>query len=468
MDENLPAFHISENELDTDDAQRGNLVVEHPSEDDSSKINTGGSGDLDPEAVEDTTGDSCEIKTCDSAKKTDSEAGYLENAAVTDESTLMAEQQLGLKQAEERLERDYIIRLEKRSPEYANCQYLCKLCLVHIENIQGAHKHIKEKRHKKNIMEKQEENELRALPPPSPAQITALSFTLMEAATEQGISDNDFKIRQEIVYDMEKIIQKPLPECSLRMYGSCLTRFAFKTSDVNIDIKFPSTMTHPDVLIQVLDILKNSTSYSDVESDFHAKVPVVFCKDVKSGLTCKVSAGNDVACLTTDLLAALGKLEPVLVPLVLAFRYWARLCHIDCQAEGGIPSYSFALMVIFFLQQREPRILPSYIGNWIEGFDSKKADDYQLKGIEDEKFVVWEYKPSNNGAGKNTGGMEGRAKGEQNRSGNKNAEAFQTDTQGNPKVKNGKLEAPDAREIPGVAYKDTTEKIKKDFPPVPS
>lgn len=44
-----------------------------------------------------------------------------------------------------------------------------------------------------------------------------------------------------------------------------------------------------------------------------------------SGLTCKVSAGNDVACLTTDLLAALGKLEPVLVPLVLAFRYWARV-----------------------------------------------------------------------------------------------------------------------------------------------
>lgn len=61
------------------------------------------------------------------------------------------------------------------------------------------------------LQEKQEENELRALPPPSPAQITALSFTLMEAAKEQGISDNDFKIRQEIVFEMEKIIQQPLP-----------------------------------------------------------------------------------------------------------------------------------------------------------------------------------------------------------------------------------------------------------------
>lgn len=38
---------------------------------------------------------------------------YLENTGVIDESNLTVEQQLGLKQAEERLERDYISRLEK-------------------------------------------------------------------------------------------------------------------------------------------------------------------------------------------------------------------------------------------------------------------------------------------------------------------------------------------------------------------
>uniref|UniRef100_A0A669PEP5 Terminal uridylyl transferase 4 n=1 Tax=Phasianus colchicus TaxID=9054 RepID=A0A669PEP5_PHACC len=367
----------------------------------------------------------------ESTKEHTLEADYLENTVVIDESNLTAEQQLGLKQAEERLERDYISRLEKRSPEYTNCQYLCKLCLVHIENIQGAHKHIKEKRHKKNIMEKQEENELRALPPPSSAQLAALSFTLIEAANEQGISDDDFRIRQEIVNEMEKIIQQPLPDCSLRMYGSCLTRFAFKTSDINIDIKFPPKTFTCDIFSPCIAV------YSDVESDFHAKVPVVFCKDIKSGLTCKVSARNDVACLTTDLLAALGKLEPVLIPLVLAFRYWAKLCHIDCQAEGGIPSYSFALMVIFFLQQRKPPILPSYLGNWIEGFDSKKPDDHQLKGIEEDEFVRWEYKPSTNGSAKNSVGAEGKSKVEQQKGGGKKVTSSEVDNQSNAKEKHG-------------------------------
>uniref|UniRef100_A0A673JV23 Uncharacterized protein n=1 Tax=Sinocyclocheilus rhinocerous TaxID=307959 RepID=A0A673JV23_9TELE len=73
-------------------------------------------------------------------------------AEVVEVGILTSDQQLGLKQAEERLQRDYIHRLLKPSPEYPNFQYLCKLCSVHVENIQGAHKHIKEKRHKKNIM----------------------------------------------------------------------------------------------------------------------------------------------------------------------------------------------------------------------------------------------------------------------------------------------------------------------------
>uniref|UniRef100_A0A8B9ENS5 Terminal uridylyl transferase 4 n=1 Tax=Anser cygnoides TaxID=8845 RepID=A0A8B9ENS5_ANSCY len=369
--ENFPGSHVSGNGVGTETltaTQKGKLVLENPLGVHTLETSVDQTGDpgktaSDQRKLEQKPDDFSKIKNSESTKEHTLEADYLENTAVIDESNLTAEQQLGLKQAEERLERDYISRLEKRSPEYTNCQYLCKLCLVHIENIQGAHKHIKEKRHKKNIMEKQEENELRALPPPSSAQLAALSFTLIEAANEQGISDDDFRIRQEIVNEMEKIIQQPLPDCSLRMYGSCLTRFAFKTSDVNIDIKFPPK--NYEQLLYLMFFSPCLAVYSDVESDFHAKVPVVFCKDVKSGLTCKVSARNDVACLTTDLLAALGKLEPVLIPLVLAFRYWARLCHIDCQAEGGIPSYSFALMVIFFLQQRKPPILPSYLGNWV-------------------------------------------------------------------------------------------------------
>ncbi|XP_066863741.1 terminal uridylyltransferase 4 isoform X9 [Kogia breviceps] len=377
----------------------------------------------------------CKMKNDESNKENSSEMDYLENATVIDESTLTPEQRLGLKQAEERLERDHIFRLEKRSPEYTNCRYLCKLCLIHIENIQGAHKHIKEKRHKKNILEKQEESELRSLPPPSLAHLAALSVAVIELAKEQGITDDDLRVRQEIVEEMSKVITAFLPECSLRLYGSSLTKFALKSSDVNIDIKFPPKMNHPDLLIQVLGILKKSVLYVDVESDFHAKVPVVVCKDRKSGLLCRVSAGNDMACLTTDLLAALGKMEPVFTPLALAFRYWAKLCYIDSQTDGGIPSYCFALMVMFFLQQRKPPLLPCLLGSWIEGFDPKRMDDFQLKGIVEEKFVKWEYN-SSSATEKNSIAEENKAKADQPKDDTKKTE---TDNQSNAmKEKHGK------------------------------
>ncbi|XP_053286293.1 terminal uridylyltransferase 4 isoform X3 [Pleuronectes platessa] len=329
----------------------------------------------------------------------------------TVEERPLTEQQLGLRQAEERLYRDYIHRLLKQSPEYPNYQYLCKLCSVHIENIQGAHKHIKEKRHKKNIMEKQEENELRALPPPSAAQLGAVDAAVIETARQHGISEEDFEVRKAVVIKMEEIIKKHLSACCLRLYGSCLTRFAFKSSDINIDVTHPPSMTQPEVLIQVLEILKRSPEFSEVESDFHAKVPAIFCRDSISGLICKVSAGNDIACLTTNHLAALVKLEPRLAPLVLAFRYWARLCHIDCQSEGGIPSYSFALMVIFFLQQRKEPILPVYLGRWIEGFDVKHVDEYHLTGIALDMFVRWEHRPPSSTDGRGETRNEARGGG---------------------------------------------------------
>nr|XP_045738299.1 terminal uridylyltransferase 7 isoform X6 [Mirounga angustirostris] len=189
---------------------------------------------------------------------------------------------------------------------------------------------------------------------------------------------------------MENVFQHKLPDCSLRLYGSSCSRLGFKNSDVNIDIQFPAIMSQPDVLLLVQECLKNSDSFIDVDADFHARVPVVVCREKQSGLLCKVSAGNENACLTTNHLTALGKLESKLVPLVIAFRYWAKLCSIDRPEEGGLPPYVFALMAIFFLQQRKEPLLPVYLGSWIEGFSLNKLGNFNLKDVQKDT-VVWEY-----------------------------------------------------------------------------
>ena len=44
-----------------------------------------------------------------------------------------------------------------------------------------------------------------------------------------------------------------------------------------------------------------------------------------SRLVCKVSAGNDHACQTTAYLSALANQQPLILPLVIAFRHWAQV-----------------------------------------------------------------------------------------------------------------------------------------------
>ncbi|EMP41232.1 Terminal uridylyltransferase 7 [Chelonia mydas] len=312
---------------------------------------------------------------------------------VIDESMLSVKELLGLQQAEERLKRDCIYRLKKRPRNYPTAKYTCKLCDALIESVTFAHKHIKEKKHKKNIKEKQEEQLLTTLPPPTPSQIQAIGVAVENVVQEFGLNNEDLEQRLKIKTAMEDLLHPKLPDCSLRLYGSSCSRFGFRTSDINIDVQFPANMAQPDVLLLVQESLKNSESFIDVDADFHARVPVVVCREKQSGLVCKVSAGNENACLTTNHLATLGKLEPTLVPLVIAFRYWAKLCCADRPEEGGLPSYVFALMVIFFLQQRKEPFLPVYLGLWIGGFSLNKLVNFNLKDVEND-IVVWEYNPA--------------------------------------------------------------------------
>lgn len=58
--------------------------------------------------------------------------------------------------------------------------------------------------------EKQEENELRALPPASAAQLRAVDAAVLETARQHGISQEDFDVRSSVVARMEEIIKEHL------------------------------------------------------------------------------------------------------------------------------------------------------------------------------------------------------------------------------------------------------------------
>ncbi|KAL1274255.1 hypothetical protein QQF64_027069 [Cirrhinus molitorella] len=272
-------------------------------------------------------------------------------------------------------------------------KFRCDKCKVYCEDMSPALSHIRERTHRKKAKELQKMTLLLNIPPPEKSQCHSISSSMESVVTEFGLNDQDLKQRQDILALVEKVLQPVLPDCQFRLYGSSCTKFGFKNSDVNIDVKFPSYFQHPDVLLMAQEHLSKSALFVNVEGDFHRRMPVVVCKEKSSGLICKVSAGNESACLTTAYLSELANLEPQLVPLVVCFRYWAKICCVDQMEEGGLPSYCFALMVISFLQRRKEPILPTYLES--VGLPLNKLKSFSLVGVEKE-HVLWVYDQTSN------------------------------------------------------------------------
>nr|XP_009858669.1 terminal uridylyltransferase 4 isoform X1 [Ciona intestinalis] len=262
-------------------------------------------------------------------------------------------EKLGLKQAEARLSRDYIFTLEKKSEDFPHAKFVCKLCNYHLDNVPLAHKHIKEKRHQKALKERQQDNILRELSLPSPPAINNLQKVLLTEVVAEVMSESDVQLRTNTVQDLEQLISTHIPKSRVVLYGSSCSGFGFTSSDVNVDLQYPSTMRAPAALLKVLSLLQDSETYQDVNADFLGKNPRINFTDQKSSLNISLSTGNESSILTSRLLRFYSLLDPRVIQLSMVFRKWAKMCRLDLQSEGSLPSHAFIIMTIFFMQRHK-------------------------------------------------------------------------------------------------------------------
>ncbi|XP_020897481.1 terminal uridylyltransferase 7 isoform X2 [Exaiptasia diaphana] len=240
-------------------------------------------------------------------------------------------------------------------------KFYCKVCNVTFDSLseEKVKQHIGGKSHKKNVKSKGIQVTMKSIANPTSCQVQALEFMLQSVVQKYALTPEvDLPLRTQISQELTAFILSKIPGCKLSVFGSSLTCFGFKSSDINLDLTLPSDkITVPQALISIKELLLENDKFIEVKDEFDLSIPHVFFIHKQSGLACRLCCGSGLACRTSILLKHYSAINPIVHPLVVGFRYWAQCCSIDSK-DGGLAPYCLALMVIQFLQNTTPPVLP--------------------------------------------------------------------------------------------------------------
>ena len=266
----------------------------------------------------------------------------------------------------------------QKSQKFPQALYYCRICDYHCDSLAICVTHIKDVRHNRLIKMQELETTLFHLPSPGKQHLDALNHLTSKIEKEKGLPLGEIQRRKALAARLTSLFQTSIAGCTVRLYGSSLTGFGLIDSGLNLDLLLPDTGTiRPHMaLINAYNILSNAgPDFRNVQNDFSAKIPVITFIVLSSNQTgsangssatsanflpmhCELSLNNHNAFQTSQLLADYCMIDPRVRTLGICLRFWARICKLDRQAEGTLPSHSFPILLIHFLQQEKKPILP--------------------------------------------------------------------------------------------------------------
>ena len=215
------------------------------------------------------------------------------------------------------------------------------------------------------------------LPKPGRHHLESINQLLYKIEDEHGLPLKEIRLRKELAERLTTLFQQSIPGCTVRLYGSSLSGFSLIESVLNLDLLLPEDGSiRPHIaLINAYNVLISAgQDFENVQNDFSAKIPVVSfavknnCSgeaantlSIASGqlpMQCELSLNNHNAFQTSQILSDYCLMDPRVRTLGICLRFWAKICKIDRQSDGTLPSHSFPILLIHFLQQDKNPVLP--------------------------------------------------------------------------------------------------------------
>uniref|UniRef100_A0A3P9GYH2 CCHC-type domain-containing protein n=1 Tax=Oryzias latipes TaxID=8090 RepID=A0A3P9GYH2_ORYLA len=152
-------------------------------------------------------------------------------------------------------------------------------------------------------------------------------------------------------------------KAQLCLFGSSKNGFGFRDSDLDICMTLEGhdsaeKLNCKEIIEGLAKVLKKHTGLRNILPITTAKVPIVKFEHRQSGLEGDISLYNTLAQHNTRMLATYAALDPRVQFLGYTMKVFAKRCDIGDASRGSLSSYAYILMVLYFLQQRQPPVIP--------------------------------------------------------------------------------------------------------------
>ncbi|XP_049844955.1 terminal uridylyltransferase 7-like [Schistocerca gregaria] len=251
-----------------------------------------------------------------------------------------------------------ITKLTQGNSRFPRAHFKCGYCEYFCDDLATVDRHLCEERHKKREEAACFIECLLLLATPPENILRIIDRCLTDAIAGLGLTLSDYKIRNKYKDNLNKKISSDFPGCYFELYGSSLTRFGFKNSNINFSFNVPPKVNGPTALLNLKSWLEKQEEIRDVTLNVGCELPLITFRDRENDFSCDVALNNTEAVKLSELLSNYGAIDDRVLPLGITFRHWAEVCKLASQDDGGLPKHAFAVMTVFYLQHVQPPVLP--------------------------------------------------------------------------------------------------------------
>lgn len=231
--------------------------------------------------------------------------------------------------------------------------------------------------------------------------LSIIKKALLYVYDKYMLSDEEVKRRKQFVKELENEVCKIYPDAHLCLFGSSTNGFGFKNSDLDICMTFKlgKEIKVAQVFVTLRRLLRENKNFDTVIAIFNANIPIIKFRYKPEGWRGDISLVNTLGVHNSELLYTYSLIDERCKILGCALKLLAKKALISEVTDKALSSYSYLIMVIHFLQQTNPPVLPILQDNEFREGNFELGDIVENCNVwfcRDVNYVKTKFKAENN------------------------------------------------------------------------